>query len=150
MAQDPESANSLPRRFYEKANEQLMASRIQTGAYTALDAAATLQLVSFSHFVGGIRGWEKTLQIAGDWYESTGITRHEAPLRAMWELNLSSKFASRLVVWYDVFSCEFSRLHFDHPIHLHLDDECQTRHPGEPFWATALCFSARLFQAQFV
>jgi hypothetical protein len=105
-AEDPESATSLPRRFYEQANEQIMASKAQNGAYTAQDATAALQLVSFSLFVGGVRGWENALQIAGDWYEKTGVVGSDNPLRAMWELNLTAKFASRLTVWFDIFSCE--------------------------------------------
>ncbi|KAG8755843.1 hypothetical protein FRC14_003617 [Serendipita sp. 396] len=104
-AEDPESSTSLPRRFYEQANEQLMSSKARNGGcYTSLDATAALQLVSFSVFVGGIRGWENALKIASDWYEKTGVTVHENPLRAMWELNLTAKFASRLTVWYDVLS----------------------------------------------
>ncbi|KIM27565.1 hypothetical protein M408DRAFT_9264 [Serendipita vermifera MAFF 305830] len=102
--EDPESTTSLPRRFYAQANEQIMASKIKNGSYTALDATAALQLVSFSLFVGGIRGWENALQIAGDWFEKTGVLQHENPLRAMWELNVTAKFASRLVVWFDIFS----------------------------------------------
>ncbi|PVF99778.1 hypothetical protein CPB86DRAFT_277886 [Serendipita vermifera] len=103
-AEDPESATSLPRRFYEQANEQIMASKAQNGSYTAQDATAALQLVSFSLFVGGVRGWENALQIAGDWYEKTGVVGSDNPLRAMWELNLTAKFASRLTVWFDIFS----------------------------------------------
>lgn len=104
--EDPELSTSLPRRFFDQASEQIMASKAQNGAYTALDATAALQLVSFSLLVGGVRGWENALQIAGDWYEKTGVVNHENPLRAMWELNLTAKFASRLVVWFDIFSCE--------------------------------------------
>jgi C6 transcription factor Pro1 len=104
--EDPESNTSLPRRFYSQVNEQIIASKTKNGSYTALDATAALQLVSFSLFVGGIRGWENALQIAGDWYEKTGVLQHENPLRAMWELNVTAKFASRLVVWFDIFSCK--------------------------------------------
>jgi C6 transcription factor Pro1 len=111
-AEDPEAATSLPRRFYEQANEQIMASKAQNGAYTAQDATAALQLVSFSLFVGGVRGWENALQIAGDWYEKTGVVGSDNPLRAMWELNLTAKFASRLTVWFDIFSCELLALFF--------------------------------------
>jgi C6 transcription factor Pro1 len=104
--EDPELSTSLPRRFFDQASEQIMVSKAQNGSYTALDATAALQLVSFSLLVGGIRGWENALQIAGDWYANTGVVGHENPLRAMWELNLTAKFASRLTVWFDVFSCE--------------------------------------------
>jgi len=104
--EDPESATSLPRRFYTQVNEQIMASKTKNGSYTALDATAALQLVSFSLFVGGIRGWENALQIAGDWFEKTAVLQHENPLRAMWELNVTAKFASRLVVWFDIFACK--------------------------------------------
>jgi C6 transcription factor Pro1 len=110
--EDPESNTSLPRRFYAQVNEQIKASKIKNGSYTALDATAALQLVSFSLFVGGIRGWENALQIAGDWYEKTGVLQHENPLRAMWELNVTAKFASRLVVWFDIFSCKSQFIFF--------------------------------------
>lgn len=117
--EDPESPTSLPRRFYEQANAQIMASKSQNGAYTAQDATAALQFVSFSLFVGGVHGWENALKIAGDWYEKTGVVGHEAPLRAMWELNLTAKFASRLVVWFDIFAGKFQEtlFHFhDYPL----------------------------------
>lgn len=96
-----------------------MASKSQNGAYTAQDATAALQFVSFSLFVGGVHGWENALKIAGDWYEKTGVVGHEAPLRAMWELNLTAKFASRLVVWFDIFAGKFQEtlFHFhDYPL----------------------------------
>ena len=122
--EDPESSTSLPRRFYAQANEQIMASKIKNGSYTALDATAALQLVSFSLFVGGVRGWENALQIAGDWYEKTGVLQHENPLRAMWELNVTAKFASRLVVWFDIFSCKHQ---FHNPSHPRIDSSSMRR-----------------------
>lgn len=106
--EDITAASSLPRRFYEQANAQIQASKAQNGGYTAMDATAALQFVSFSLFVGGVDGWEVGLRIAGDWYEKTGVVSHENPLRAMWELNSTAKFASRITVWFDIFSCELN------------------------------------------
>lgn len=104
QVEDWQGANSLPRRFFDFANSQIEASRKRNGWYTATDATAALQFVSFSLFVGGHSGWELALKVAGDWYETTPVTSHEQPLRAMWELDNTSKFASRIFLWFDILS----------------------------------------------
>lgn len=104
QVEDWQGAKSLPRRFFDFANSQIEASREKNGRYTATDATAALQFVSFSLFVGGHSGWELALRVAGDWYETTPVTSHDQPLRAMWELDNTAKFASRIFLWFDIFS----------------------------------------------
>ena len=102
--EDWQGAKSLPRRFFDFANSQIEASRAKNGRYTATDATAALQFVSFSLFVGGHSGWELALKVAGDWYATTPVMTHGQPLRAMWELDNTAKFASRIFLWFDIFS----------------------------------------------
>lgn len=107
QVEDWQGARSLPRRFFDFANSQMEASREKNGRYTAADATAALQFVSFSLFVGGHSGWELALKVAGDWYETTPVPSHEQPLRAMWELDNTAKFASRIFLWFDIVSGSF-------------------------------------------
>ncbi|CAE6409360.1 unnamed protein product [Rhizoctonia solani] len=91
-------------KYYQKALARLQDNKQRTGILTDSDATAALHFVSFWLFTGGTGDWPTALQIAGDWYEQSNITKDENPMKSLMEMNDNAKHASKTTMWMDIFS----------------------------------------------
>ncbi|KAI0768038.1 fungal-specific transcription factor domain-containing protein [Trametes elegans] len=104
IVDDPDSENSPPRQFYDRALYRLMHGP-QTngmGQYADADAVAAVQLVSYVVLGGGTMDWMTPLEYACEWLAQTGIYNEENPKLTLLNMTPAGRFAAKATMYIDV------------------------------------------------
>jgi C6 transcription factor Pro1 len=114
--------------FLNKVGEQVMQAQQQSGGYIPPEVAvAALHLISYSLFHGGGSGWQLPLEIAGTWFEQSGVVGNPsvsdepilpppeytmnglARLQLLFQMDVISAFCAKTVMWMDIFAAVSQR-----------------------------------------
>ncbi|KAG9014036.1 hypothetical protein FRB94_000233 [Tulasnella sp. JGI-2019a] len=98
--EDP-TAHDNAQKHYSDTVIQLAA---KAGAFTDVEAIASLHLLSFWLFCGGGGDWASALGLAGDWLDASQLMRDESrdPMDILADWKPAMRFAAQSTLWFDI------------------------------------------------
>ncbi|KAG8992147.1 hypothetical protein FRB90_001073 [Tulasnella sp. 427] len=105
--EDPH-AHDIAQKLYHDTVIQLSD---KAGKFTAVEAIASLHLLSFWLFCGGGGDWASALGMAGDWLMSTEVMKDSAdPAEIFEKWPPVQRFAAQAILWFDILaSCSLQQ-----------------------------------------